>query len=194
MKTLIVLAHPNLAEESLANKIIVDRVRGIPQVTIKDLYQESPSFKFQVAEEQDALLRVDSVVFQFPFYWYGVPGILKEWMDRVLAYGFAYGSTGDKLKGKDFLASLTIGGPAEAYREGGYNNFTINELLKPLRQMASLTGMRYHRPIASHGMIFIPNVYNTQEAVEERARRHADELHRYITVQKTEELPSNQAL
>jgi putative NADPH-quinone reductase len=194
MKTLVVLAHPSLNKGSIANRIIVDRVRAIPQVTIKDLYQESPAFRFQVEREQDALLGADSVVFQFPFYWYSVPGILKEWMDQVLTYGFAYGSTGDKLKGKDFLVSVTIGGPSEAYREGGYNNFTIGELLKPLRQMSNLTGMRYHRPLISHGMIFIPNVYNTREAVEERARRHADELHRYITDQKTEELASNQAL
>jgi putative NADPH-quinone reductase len=143
---------------------------------------------------QRGLRKADSVVFQFPFYWYSVPGILKEWMDQVLTYGFAYGSTGDKLKGKHFLVSTTIGGPADAYCESGYNNFTIGELLKPLRQMSNLTSMVYHRPIVSHGMIFIPNVYNTKEAVEERAREHAEKLHRFITEEKTEVMPSNQAL
>lgn len=193
MKTLVIIAHPHLADGSIANRIIVDRIRIIPQVTINDLYQESPSFKFHIEKEQEALLRADSIVFQFPFYWYSVPGLLKEWMDQVFTYGFAYGSTGNKLRGKDFLISSTIGGPPDAYREGGYNEFTIGELLKPLRQMANLTGMRYHRPIISHGMIFIPNVYNTQESVEERARIHADELVRYIMGQKTEELASNHA-
>ncbi|HEY5997873.1 MAG TPA: NAD(P)H-dependent oxidoreductase, partial [bacterium] len=130
----------------------------------------------------------------FPFYWYGVPGILKEWMDRVLTYGFAYGSTGDKLRGKDFLVSTTIGGPAEAYCEGGYNNFTIGELLSPLRQMCNLTGMRYRRPIVSHGMIFIPDVYNTREEVEARAREHADRLCRYVSGEPTEELPARGTL
>jgi len=194
MKTLVVLAHPNLKERSLANRIIVERIRTLPQVTVKNLYRESPSFRFNIEVEQEALRNTDSVVFQFPFYWYSVPGILKEWMDQVFTYGFAFGSTGDKLRGKHFLVSTTVGGPADAYCEGGYNNFTIGELLTPLRQMSNLTGMRYHRPIVSHGMIFIPNVYNTQEAVEDRAREHADKLQRYITEAQTEEMPSNQAL
>ncbi len=194
MKTLVVLAHPSLSEGSIANRIIVDRIRPIPHVTVKDLQREHPSFRFPVAAEQEALRGADSVVFQFPFYWYSVPGILKEWMDQVLTHGFAFGSTGDKLRGKHFLVSTTIGGPVDAYREGGYNNFTIADLLKPLRQMSNLTGMRYHRPLVSHGMIFIPNVYNTREAVEERAREHADRLHRYLTGEMTEMLPSNQAL
>jgi putative NADPH-quinone reductase len=194
MTTLIVVAHPDLKGGSLANRIIIEEVRTIPRVTIKDLYRECPTFRFNVEAEQQALRDADSVIFQFPFYWYSVPGILKEWMDQVLTYGFAYGSTGDKLRGKDFLVSTTVGGPADAYCEGGYNNFTINELLKPLRQMSNLTGMLYHRPIVSHGMIFIPNVYNVREEVEERARQHAERLHRYIVGEKTEEMPSNQAL
>jgi putative NADPH-quinone reductase len=194
MKTLVVLAHPSLNGRSIANRIIVERVRPLPHLTIRDLYRECPTFTFDVAAEQAALRDADSVVFQFPFYWYSVPGILKEWMDQVLTYGFAYGSTGDKLKGKDFLVSTTVGGPADAYCAGGYNHFTMDDLLKPLRQMSNLTGMRYHRPIVSHGMIFIPGVYNTREAVEERAREHAGRLYRHITEEKTEELSSDRAL
>ena len=194
MNTLVILAHPSLNERSIANRIIVDRIRSLPQVTIKNLHQEYPSFTINVDAEQEALLKADSVVFQFPFYWYSVPGIMKEWMDQVLTYGFAYGSTGDKLRGKHFLVSTTVGGPADAYCEGGYNNFTIGDLLKPLRQMSNLTGMLYHRPIVSHGMIYIPNVYNTKESVEAQAREHADKLSRYITGEKTEVMPSNQAL
>jgi putative NADPH-quinone reductase len=194
MKTLVVLAHPSLSEKSLANRIIVERVRPLPHVTIKDLYRESPGFRFDITAEQAALRGADSVIFQFPFYWYSVPGILKEWLDQVFTYGFAYGSTGDKLRGKHFLVSTTVGGPADAYCESGYNNFTIDELLKPLRQMANLTGLRYHRPIVSHGMIFIPGVYNTREEVEERARAHADRLARHIAGEQTEELSARQAL
>jgi len=181
MNTLVILAHPSLNDGSIANRIIVDRIRSLPQVTIKNLQQEYPAFAFSVDTEQDALRKADSVIFQFPFYWYSVPGILKEWMDQVLTYGFAFGSTGDKLKGKHFLVSMTVGGPAESYCEGSYNSFTIDDFLKPLRQMANLTGMQYHNPIVSHGMIFVPNVYNTKEAVEDRAREHADRLQRYIT-------------
>jgi len=180
MKTLVVLAHPSIDEKSLANKIIVERIRSVENVTIKNLYRECPSFRFNVNAEQNALLAAESIIFQYPFYWYSVPGILKEWLDQVFTYGFAYGSTGDKLKGKQFLVSTTIGGPEDAYREGGYNNFTINELLKPLRQTATLAGMQYNTPIISHNMIYIPNVYNKKDEVEQRAREHAEKLYNYI--------------
>ena len=194
MNTLVIVSHPGLKKSSIANRVIVDKIQPLAQVVIKDLYQEYPFFTFNVDVEQDALRKADSIIFQFPFYWYSVPGILKEWMDNILTYGFAYGSTGDKLKNKDFLVSTTIGGPSDSYCESGYNNYTIAELLTPLRQMSNLTGMVYHKPIISHDMIYIPNVYNTKEEVEGRAREHAEKLYRYITEEKTEKMPPNKAL
>ena len=179
-KTLVVLAHPGIDDRSIANRIIIERVRSLEQVKIKDLYKECPSYKFRIEAEQKDLIAAESIVFQFPLYWYSVPGVLKEWLDQVFTYGFAYGSSGDKLKGKQFLLSITIGGPADAYRHGGFNNFTIDELLAPLRQTANLSGMIFNPPIVSHSMIFIPDVYNKKEEVEQRAREHADRLAAYI--------------
>ena len=181
-KTLVVLAHPGIQKTSIANKIIIEKVRFLERVKIKDLYKECPSFKFNIEMEQAALIDSESIIFQFPFYWYGVPGILKEWMDQVFTYGFAFGSTGDKLTGKQFLVSTTVGGPEDAYRSGGYNNFPISDLLKPLQQMANLTGMRYNTPIVSHSMIYVPGVYNKKEEVEQRAREHGARLADYISV------------
>ena len=45
----------------------------------------------EVEEEQRRLLWADVVILQFPIWWYGMPAILKGWVDRVYAYGFAYG-------------------------------------------------------------------------------------------------------
>jgi glutathione-regulated potassium-efflux system ancillary protein KefG len=179
-KTLVVLAHPGIEKRSIANKIIIEKIRAIKGVKIKDLYHEYPSFKFSIGSEQAALVEAESIIFQFPFYWYSMPGILKEWLDQVFTYGFAYGSTGNKLKGKQFLVSMTIGGPEDAYRTGGYNNFLINDLLKPLQQMTNLTGMKYNTPIVSYNMIYVPDVYNKKEEVEQRAREHAERLYKYI--------------
>lgn len=179
-KTLVVLAHPGIENKSIANKTIIEKIRAIKDVKIKDLYQEYPSFKFNIEAEHAALIDAESIIFQFPFYWYGVPGILKEWIDQVFTYGFAFGATGDKLKGKQFLVSTTVGGPEDAYKAGGYNNFPINDLLKPLQQMANLTGMKYNDPLVSHNMIYVSGVYNKKEEVEQRAREHAQRLFDYI--------------
>ena len=42
--------------------------------------------------------------------------------------------------------------------------------------MANLTQMEMQPPVVSHGMVYIPDVYNVREEVEERARNHADRL------------------
>ncbi|RTL87458.1 flavodoxin family protein [Ancylobacter aquaticus] len=69
--------------------------------TSRDLYAEYPDFTIDVEREQQLLLEHDRIVLQFPMYWYSMPPLLKKWLDDVLTYNFAYGSKGDKLKGKD---------------------------------------------------------------------------------------------
>ena len=44
-----------------------------------------------VEAEQQKLLWADAVLLSFPMWWFGMPAILKGWVDRVFAYGFAYG-------------------------------------------------------------------------------------------------------
>ena len=41
--------------------------------------------------EQDKLLGPMRVILQFPLWWFSMPAILKGWVERVYAYGFAYG-------------------------------------------------------------------------------------------------------
>ncbi|WPP01968.1 NAD(P)H-dependent oxidoreductase [Pseudomonas sp. HR96] len=51
------------------------------------------TFAAQIKAEQDKVSRADLVLFHFPVWWFSMPGILKDWVDRVFARGFAY-STG----------------------------------------------------------------------------------------------------
>ena len=44
-----------------------------------------------VEDEQAKLRQADAIVFQFPIWWFSFPAILKGWVDRVFAYGLAYG-------------------------------------------------------------------------------------------------------
>jgi NAD(P)H dehydrogenase (quinone) len=44
-----------------------------------------------VTDEQAKLATAELLVIQFPLWWYGMPAILKGWIDRVLTSGFAYG-------------------------------------------------------------------------------------------------------
>ena len=175
-KTVIISGHPDL-DASYTNTIILDQLgESTFDISIRKLDELYPDFQIDVTREQAALVEADILVFQFPFYWYSVPAILKKWIDDVLCYGFAYGSTGDKLHGKQFLLSFTIGGPEEAYSPLGFNHFPIRQLLHPLEQTAYLSGMVYNEPLFSHSMVYIPDVYNSLEAVQDRAHQHSSRL------------------
>ena len=152
MKTLVLTAHPNL-ETSRINRAWFEALSAAKGVTARDLTAiGGAEMIFDLEAEQALLLAHDRIVFQFPFYWYSAPPVMKAWMDQVLSYGFAYGPGGDKLKGREFLILVSTGGPADSYHAGGYNNFSMDELLKPFQQTVLLTGMTYLRPYIAHGM------------------------------------------
>ncbi|EGA68601.1 NAD(P)H dehydrogenase (quinone) [Vibrio sinaloensis DSM 21326] len=175
-KVVVISGHPNL-ESSYTNKVVLAQLQStFSSIDIRRLDALYPDYQIDVETEQTALLDADVVVLQFPFYWYSMPALLKKWLDDVMSFNFAYGPEGDKLKGKGFIISTTIGGPAESYDPLGYNHFTVEQLLMPIQQTAYLAGMNYQKPIFTHGMVYIPGVYNTQEGVEAKAVEHAVRL------------------
>ena len=84
-----------------------------------------------VKAEQEKLLWADTLILQFPLWWYSMPAILKGWVDRVYAFGFAYGvgersdtHWGDRfgegtLAGKRAMLIVTVGGWATHYAPRG---------------------------------------------------------------------------
>lgn len=146
-KILLLFAHPS-QQRSEVNRPMFEKAKSLPFVTAVDLYAEYPRFNIDIEREQQRLLDHDIIIFQFPFYWYSTPALLKEWQDLVLEYGFAYGGEANALKGKTFLCAISAGGKSEAYCAGGYNHFTVRELLQPLEQTALMTGMFYIPPFA----------------------------------------------
>ena len=151
-RVLVLFAHPVL-ERSRVNRSLVDAIRDLDRVTVHDLYEAYPTLALDVAREQALLLEHDAIIFQHPFYWYSTPAILKEWQDLVLEHGWAYGAGGTRLRGKITFNAVTTGGPETAYRRGGYNRFTVRELLAPWDQTAHLCGMRYLAPFVVHAAL-----------------------------------------
>ncbi len=149
-RVLVLFAHPSL-ERSEANRHLLAASRSVEGVTVIDLYGEYPTFRINIDREQQRLAEHDVIVFMFPMYWYSTPAILKEWQDLVLEHGWAYGKGGTALAGKIFLCAFTAGGRESAYRDQGYNHYTVRELLRPLEQTAVLCGMHYLPPFALFG-------------------------------------------
>jgi glutathione-regulated potassium-efflux system ancillary protein KefG len=148
-KVLILFAHPSQNRSEI--NILLYNASNIEGVTLVDLYNEYPNYRINIQREQSRLAEHDIIVFMFPLYWYSTPAILKEWQDLVLEYGFAYGHDGKALQGKKFFCATTAGGPENAYQSDGMNHYSINELLQPLEQMASLCNMQYLPPFVLFG-------------------------------------------
>lgn len=114
MKALVVFAHP--LRESLCGHMCDIAVRSLEQagheVELLDLYARDFDPRLTPAERRAyyadsreatevphhaaALAGADALVFVFPTWWFGLPAILKGWIDRVFAPGVAF------EHGKDF--------------------------------------------------------------------------------------------
>lgn len=141
-KILILFAHPKY-EHSDVNQALLEKVRPLENVIIRDLYELYPDFNINVQEEQELLFEYEVVVWHHPIYWYSCPPILKQWIDLVLEFGWAYGPGGIYLKNKYVLNAVTSGGSQEVYAHEGRNRFTMEEFLRPFEQTAYLCNMRY---------------------------------------------------
>jgi NAD(P)H dehydrogenase (quinone) len=84
---------------------------------------EAKTFASDVVAEQEKLFWADFLIFQFPLWWFGLPAILKGWVDRVFAAGLTYGGgrwySNGVFGGKRAMLSLTTGGSPSIYSSRG---------------------------------------------------------------------------
>ncbi|MEY3089933.1 MAG: hypothetical protein RL113_249 [Pseudomonadota bacterium] len=165
-KTLIVLAHPDMSHSRL-NQALLGALKDEPNITVHDLYAtyKTPE-EIDVEAEQCLLMEHQHIVFQFPLYWFGSPGLLKYWEDKVLTPGFAY--AGDhKLAGKTFRVVTTTGASDEAYTTEGHVHATIKDLIKPLESTALYVKMVLAEPFVVYDAFHI-----TDEALMKKAEKY----------------------
>lgn len=135
-ETLVILAHPDLAGSKINAAWAAALAPHADRVTVHDLHAAYPDGVIDVAAEQALVRAHGRVIFQFPMFWFSTPPLLKRWFDEVLGYGFVYGPGGDALEGKSIGVAVSTGGKAEAYRAGGQNGWTLDELLRPIQATA----------------------------------------------------------
>ena len=148
-KILILFFHP-LFEKSSANTILVENIPRSENFTFHDVYQEYPNFDIDIKKEQLLLSQHDIIIWHHPLYWYNCPPLMKQWIDMVLEYGWAYGKNGDALKDKIIFQVITTGADRESYCETGYNRFRFPSYLYAFNQTSKVCNMRYLPPFVIH--------------------------------------------
>ena len=176
-KILVISGHPD-HKSSMANRAILDEFhRLVPQAEIVRLDAIYPDFNIDVKREQRRLVEADTVVFEFPFWWYSAPSLMRRYFELVLTHGFAYGSTGTALHGKKVIFSFTAGAPEVAYSPEGYQHYDIASFIPQFRALANLCGLVWQEPIVSFGMMLLnPDDKEAAERFYAETKSHAAKL------------------
>lgn len=173
LKTLIVVAHPNL-KDSVINKKWMTEVAKYPDLyTVHSLYQTYTDGVIDVEREQRLIEQHDSIILQFPVYWFNSPPLLKQWLDEVFTYGWAYGSTsGHKLRGRKFALAVSAGIKENDLSSDGRYQHSMQEILLPFEMTAKYVGAHYLPFYAFYGA----EHEVTDEQLEHSAKGYIDYL------------------
>ncbi|WP_030789890.1 NAD(P)H-dependent oxidoreductase [Streptomyces sp. NRRL S-920] len=135
-----------------------------------------------IRAEQEKITWADTLVLQFPLWWFGPPAILKGWFDRVLVQGFGFGLKGPDgrtlrygeggLAGKRALVVTSVGARESGFGPRGIHG-QLDEVLFPLLHGTFwYTGMAALPPFAVYGADRLTRAGHARstEALRERLR------------------------
>ena len=153
MKTLVIVTHPDI-KSSVANKRWIEALNKYPdKYVVHQLYKVYPDERIDVSAEQKLLEQYSKIVFQFPYYWFSCPPLLKKWLDEVLTYGWAYGSkSGYKLSGKKIALAISLGADEHEYRPLERYKYTLPELTRPFELTFEYVKADYRPLFAYYGI------------------------------------------
>jgi NAD(P)H dehydrogenase (quinone) len=132
-------------------------------------------FAQEVQSEMNKLFWCDVLILQFPLWWFGLPAILKGWVDRVFASGgrtYGGGKWYDRgvFAGKRAMCSVTIGGDSPIYSERGLNG-SIDSILFPIHHgILYFTGFTVIEPFLVHGAARISDAERVSHLARYRNR------------------------
>ena len=170
MKVLVIYSH-SYHDTRHAGKVILDVFKAQPDFEVRNLEEIYPNCApIDIALEQQRLVEADIIIFHHPIFWFNMPAGLKHYMDEVFQYGFAYGSTGNKLRGKKFIHSYTTGSGAATFAG------ELGEVLPAaLKASAGFCGMDYQGAFPLYGQLALTN-----PNVPAEAKAHAERVVEFV--------------
>ncbi|WP_070963972.1 NAD(P)H-dependent oxidoreductase [Vibrio sonorensis] len=128
---------------------------------------EHDGFASDVENELRKLEWCDLLILQYPMWWFGMPAMVKGWVDRVFVMGRFYGNgryyENGVFKGKKAMVSITTGGDGDAYSPGGWNGDLLGVLRPIHRGLFQFNGFDVLAPNAT----FAPTHLSQSEREEE---------------------------
>ena len=107
-----------------------------------------------IQHEQEKIRNAELTLLQFPLYWFGFPGLLKNYWDQLLTPGFAYPgkfSESPLADGRRVLFSLTTQSNEDDFSEAGLNG-SMQKILYPLTVLFRFVGYEIATPFIIYGV------------------------------------------
>ncbi|SEG66837.1 NAD(P)H oxidoreductase [Paenibacillus sp. UNC499MF] len=156
MKVLTVVTHPRTDSLTMA---VADRfVQGLKEAghetEVLDLYRSGfdpvlnepdepdwtdsgKQYSAEVHTEMERMNRHEGLAYIFPLWWYGMPAMLKGYIDRVWNHGFAYGPR--KLHHRKVLWLSLAAATSEQLAKRKYDEMVHHQLNVGLAEYAGIS-------------------------------------------------------
>lgn len=183
MHALIVVSHPSKhalthrVAHALAEGITLENARHSTEIAdltregFNPVFNEADYAAFMktapvpadVAKEQARVEGADALVLVFPIYWWSMPGLLKGWIDRVFANGWAYEERADggivKKLGHLPVHLVGIGGANHAtYEKHGYRQAYHAQIAHGIFDYCGA-------PVITNETLFLPDLSTPEAAI-----------------------------
>ena len=130
-KTLVLFAHPFL-EFSNSNKELTNFYERHQQFTFRDLYEEYPDFHIPAFRERKRLVNYDRFILHFPIIWFGMPPLLRLWLDEVVDGNWVNGNSKNPFENKEIYILVTTRSKERSFGKNGKHGYTIEEMISGL--------------------------------------------------------------
>ena len=159
------------------NATLTDRARTALEAKGHEVRITTVSEGYDVEAEIESHQWADTVVFQFPVNWMGVPWSFKKYMDEVYTAGMdgrlcagdgrtpeapkANYGTGGTLSGTNYMLSVTFNAPSESFDDPSEPFFaggSVDDLLRPMHLNAKFFDMSALPTFAAFDVMKNPEV------------------------------------
>lgn len=130
-KTLVVFAHPYL-EYSYSNRVLINFYERHQHYDFLDLYEEYPDFHIPAFKERKRLAKYDRFIFHFPLIWFGMPPLLRLWIDEVFDGQWVTDEMDNPFEKKEVFILVTARSKEKSFGREGKHGFSVKELISGL--------------------------------------------------------------
>lgn len=164
-KILIINGHEVFPfAEGKLNKTLFEETKKILQ---KKYNVKSSVLKegYIIEDEIEKFIWADVIIFQHPIYWFGMPGLLKTYIDKIYQYGIFFEGAeeygrGGLFREKKYMLSVTWNAPEDAFNDSKkfFEGKNIEEALFNLHKAHQFCGMQPIKTFSCNDVIKNPDI------------------------------------